>query len=107
MSVCVVDVDEGNNEGVYDDVLDMEKIITRYIRWSRICGKLRRMVGPVQELGMSVLGRLSQDTVTRETADASDHMADEYCLLLLVKEQVFATRGRGQCEGECKESLSD
>jgi hypothetical protein len=31
----------------------------------------------------------------------------EYCLLLLVKEQVFATRGRGQYEGECKESLSD
>jgi hypothetical protein len=28
MSVCVVIVDEGNNEGVCDDVLDMEKIIT-------------------------------------------------------------------------------
>jgi hypothetical protein len=27
--VCVlVDVDEGNNKGVYDDVLDMEKIVT-------------------------------------------------------------------------------
>jgi hypothetical protein len=28
MSVCVVDVDEGNNEGVCDDVLGMEKIVT-------------------------------------------------------------------------------
>jgi hypothetical protein len=28
MSVYVVDVDEGNNEGVCDDMLDMEKIIT-------------------------------------------------------------------------------
>jgi hypothetical protein len=26
--VCVVDIDEGNNEGVCDDVLDMEKIVT-------------------------------------------------------------------------------
>jgi hypothetical protein len=25
----LVDVDEGNNEGVCDDVLDMEKIVTR------------------------------------------------------------------------------
>jgi hypothetical protein len=30
--VCMwVDVDEGNNEGVYDDVLDMEKIITAVV----------------------------------------------------------------------------
>jgi hypothetical protein len=28
MSVCVVNVDEGNDEGVCDDVLDMEKIVT-------------------------------------------------------------------------------
>jgi hypothetical protein len=28
MSVLLVDVDEGNNEGVCDDVLDMEKIVT-------------------------------------------------------------------------------
>jgi hypothetical protein len=28
MCVCVVNVDEGNSEGVYDNVLDMEKIIT-------------------------------------------------------------------------------
>jgi hypothetical protein len=28
MSVLLVDVDEGNDEGVYDDVLDMEKIVT-------------------------------------------------------------------------------
>jgi hypothetical protein len=27
--VCVVDVDEGNNEGVYDDVLGYGKIITK------------------------------------------------------------------------------
>jgi hypothetical protein len=28
MSVLLVNVDEGNNEGVCDDVLDMEKIAT-------------------------------------------------------------------------------
>jgi hypothetical protein len=33
------------------------------------------MVGLVQELGTSVLGRSSQDTVTREIADAGDCMA--------------------------------
>jgi hypothetical protein len=32
MSVCVVNVDKGNNEGVYDDVLDIEKIVTRMSR---------------------------------------------------------------------------
>jgi hypothetical protein len=26
----MVNVDEGNNEGVCDDVLDMEKIVTHY-----------------------------------------------------------------------------
>jgi hypothetical protein len=34
MSVYVVNVDEGNNEGVCDDVLDMEKIVT--------CGEINR-----------------------------------------------------------------
>jgi hypothetical protein len=29
MSVFLFDVDEGNNEGVGDNVLDMEKIITQ------------------------------------------------------------------------------
>jgi hypothetical protein len=29
--VCRFDVDEGNNEGVGDDVLDMEKIVTHLI----------------------------------------------------------------------------
>jgi hypothetical protein len=38
-------------------------------------GELCGIVGLVQELGTSVLGRLSRDTITRETADASDHMA--------------------------------
>jgi hypothetical protein len=28
----LVNVDEGNNEGVCDDVLDMEKIVTRAVR---------------------------------------------------------------------------
>jgi hypothetical protein len=28
MSVCVVNIDEGNSEGVCDDMLDMEKIVT-------------------------------------------------------------------------------
>jgi hypothetical protein len=46
------------------------------MRWSRTHGELRGTVGPVQELGTSVLGRSSQDTVTRETADASDRMAE-------------------------------
>jgi hypothetical protein len=39
-------------------------------------GELYRMVGLVQELGTSVLGRSSQDTVTRGMADASDCMAE-------------------------------
>jgi hypothetical protein len=39
-------------------------------------GELRGMVGLVQELGMLVLGRSSRDTITRETADAGDHMAE-------------------------------
>jgi hypothetical protein len=34
MSVLLVDVDEGNNEGVCDDVLDMEKIITDLVKGS-------------------------------------------------------------------------
>jgi hypothetical protein len=38
--------------------------------------ELHGMVGPVQELGMLVLGRSSQDTVTRGTADAGDCMAE-------------------------------
>jgi hypothetical protein len=38
-------------------------------------GELCGMVDPVQELGILVLGRLSQDTVTRGTADAGDRMA--------------------------------
>jgi hypothetical protein len=28
MSVLLVNIDEGNNKGVCDDVLDMEKIVT-------------------------------------------------------------------------------
>jgi hypothetical protein len=41
-SVCVVDVDEGNNERVCDDVLDMEKnhnrtiaTLTRGVRYAK------------------------------------------------------------------------
>jgi hypothetical protein len=41
-----------------------------------MCGELRGTVSLVQELGTSVLGRLSQDTVTRGTADAGDRMAE-------------------------------
>jgi hypothetical protein len=39
-------------------------------------GELHGTVGPVQELGTSVLGRSSQDTITRGMADASDRMAE-------------------------------
>jgi hypothetical protein len=39
-------------------------------------GELHGTVGLVQELGILVLGRSSQDTVTRGTADAGDHMAE-------------------------------
>jgi hypothetical protein len=39
-------------------------------------GELCRTVGLVQELGTSVLGRSSRDTVTRGTADAGDCMAE-------------------------------
>jgi hypothetical protein len=46
-------------------------------------------------------------TYTVDWLSDLDAVHDEYCSLLLVKEQVFATRGQGQCEGECKESLSD
>jgi hypothetical protein len=42
--VCVVDVDEGNNEGVCDDVLDMEKIITWVLEISKTVINLQRMV---------------------------------------------------------------
>jgi hypothetical protein len=48
--------------------------LSRYTRWSRIHGELHGMVGPVQKLGTSVLGRSSRDIVTREMA-ASDHIA--------------------------------
>jgi hypothetical protein len=42
----------------------------------RTCGKLHGMVGLVQELETLVLGRSSRDIITRETADAGDHMAE-------------------------------
>jgi hypothetical protein len=40
--VCVVNVDEENNEGVCDDVLDMKKIITHflYLRTTSFAGVL-------------------------------------------------------------------
>jgi hypothetical protein len=33
--VLLVNVDEGNDEGVCDDVLDMEKIVTRTMQGSK------------------------------------------------------------------------
>jgi hypothetical protein len=39
----VVDIDEGNNEGVCDDVLDMEKIVTSVVVVERkSLSKIRR-----------------------------------------------------------------
>jgi hypothetical protein len=58
---------------------------------------------PVSSLKLTTVNSLPSK-VTQPVDKAG---TTEYCLLLLVKEQVFATRGQGQCEGECKESLSD
>jgi hypothetical protein len=44
MSVCVVNVDEGSNEGVCDDVLDMEKIVTEWMFKDIICELFRQFV---------------------------------------------------------------
>jgi hypothetical protein len=49
-----------------------------------MCGGLRGMVGLVQELGTLVLGKSSQDTITREMADAGDHMAELQAISSLI-----------------------
>jgi hypothetical protein len=44
MSVLLVDVDEGNNERVCDDVLDMEKIITAILELLNVKPKDERQL---------------------------------------------------------------
>jgi hypothetical protein len=34
-------------------------------------------------------------------------LTDELCLMLLVKKQLFTTRGRYQCEGRCPRKVCD